>query len=229
MIDKTAYSFDYTTGNIISSREDEGARSAREVWAEEEAKANEKGVELFNKSSFKNTFKKHFEVSGIGAMRWTYSSCSLKGETWKADLTPKRKLLHTATVNVVFPVIEGKRLEVSMTPADILGALKTAFEHPFVSKRFEDGEATGIRLRTQGDRLHWDTPELIEILTKITGSEPKDNELGHWGYLIIDAKGEPRFTSVYLNVKTKELIYQDKSKWPYEPILVDANGNQMMK
>lgn len=223
VIDKTAYSFDYKTGEIISSEKDEEAQSHFEIWSQKQATEEKEGTKLLNTSSFKDDFRAHFEISGIEAMSGNFAGCSLKGKTWTADLKPKEKLPHDASIKVAFPIIEDKHLEVSMTSADLLGALKTAFEHPFIAKRFENGGATGIRLRTQGDRLHWNTPELIEFLEKTTGTKPKENELAHWGYLIIDAK-EPSYTSVYLNMKTKELIYKDVSKSPDEPVLVDATG-----
>lgn len=225
MIDKTTYSFDYETGEIINRENDKKAKSNREIFAAEQAAANKRGEELFQASSFRESFERHFEVSGIEALRGSYSSCSLKGKAWTADLTPKKKLKHDAGICVVFPIIDDERIAASITPREILSSIEIAFEHPFVSKRFRDGGATGIRLRTQGDRLHWDTPELIEFIEKITGAKPKDDDLGHWAYFIIDHENRS-YTSFYLNTKTSEIIDEDETKWPREPFLIDSNGNR---
>ena len=45
MIDKSIYSFDYETGEIIIREKDEEAKSRREIWAEEQAAANKRGQE----------------------------------------------------------------------------------------------------------------------------------------------------------------------------------------
>jgi hypothetical protein len=114
---------------------------------------------------------------------------------------------------------------VSLTPQEINSAFEMAFKHPFVSNRFKDGGATGVRLRIQGDRLHWNTPELQEFIEKITGEKPNEDKLGHWAYFIIDDE-ERNYTSIYLNTKTGEIIDEDESKWPWEPYLIDSAGNR---
>jgi hypothetical protein len=116
-------------------------------------------------------------------------------------------------------------LEVSLTPQEITSTFEQAFRHPFVAKRFRTGGATGIRLRIQGDRLHWNTPELIDFVEKITGAKPKETELSHWAYLIIDAES-PRYTSIYFNTKTGEIILEEEATWPREPYLINSNGTK---
>jgi hypothetical protein len=225
MIDKMAYSFNYKTGEINIREKDKNAKSRREIWAEEEASANKRGQELFEASTFKEEFERHFEIAGIEAMLGSYSGCSLDGPAWVANFIPKRKFDHQASVEPVFPIRDDSRVEVSLTPQEITSAFERAFKHPFVSKRFRDSGATGVRLRIQGDRLHWNTPELQEFVEKITGKRPKENELRHWAYFIIDAT-EPRHTSIYFNTKTGEIIDEDESKWPWEPYLIDSAGER---
>lgn len=224
MVDKTAYDFDCLTGEIIGISRDEGAKSGGEIWNEEKAKAKKKGRELFEKSSFHDAYTESFEISNIEFLNGSVGGCSVEGDPWLADLKPKKELKHQAEISVVFPIVDDKRIEASITTHDIMLALEEAFDHPFISKRFETGGATGLRLRVQGDRLHWNTPELIELLTKIKGSPPNESGLRVWAYLIIDA-GNPQFTSIYLNTQTKEILGVDSSKWPYEPFLLDATGS----
>jgi hypothetical protein len=225
MIDKTIYSFDYKTGEIIIREKDKNAKSRREIWAEEQAAANNRGQKLFESSDFKRDFERHFEITRVKAMRGSCSSCSLEGPAWSAAFTPKRKFDHETSVEPVFPIKDDSRVEVSLAPHDITSAFELAFKHPFVSKRFKEGGATGIRLRIQGDRLHWNTPELVEFVEKITGKTSKEDELRHWAYFIIDAEN-PRHTSIYFNTKTNEIIDKDESKWPWEPYLIDSTGNR---
>jgi len=225
MIDKTTYSFDYETGEIIIREKDKKAKSNREIWAEQEAIANKKGQDLFQASALREEFDRHFTISGAKVMRGSYSSCSLEGKTWTADLTPKKKLKHDSGICVALPIVEDQGLVASITPSDIISSIEIAFDHPFVSQRFRTAGATGIRLRTQGDRLHWDTPELIEFLEKITGAKPKEEDLGHWAYFIVDHENRS-YTSFYLNTKTKEIIDEDESKWPWKPYLIDSAGKR---
>ena len=149
----------------------------------------------------------------------------MEGKTWTADLTPKEALKHNVKVCVVFPIIDDERITASITPPEILDAIESAFDHPFVANRFSAGGATGIRLRTQGDRLHWNTPELQEFIEKIFGKKPKEDELAHWAYFIIDDE-QRNYTSIYFNTKTGEIIDEDESKWPWEPFLIDSTGNR---
>lgn len=223
MIDKTAYSFDFKTGAILETNIDNGAKSFREIRAEEKAIANIKGKELFQASPIKDAFSRHFNVTGIEEMRGYNLGSSYQGPGWTAKLEPKEKLAHKARVTVIFPITNGNQLDVSISPTDIITALRTALEHPFVAKRFDNGGATRIRLRILGDRLHWDTSELVKLLSEIYGEKPKEDSLGHWAYIIIDAN-KHHHTSVYFNTRTKDLLYEDNSQWPYVPILVDADG-----
>ena len=226
MIDKTTYSFDFKTGEIINQEKDNKAKSEREIWAEKEVIANKRGEELFKASAFKKEFDLHFKFSGVKEMSGIYSSCSLEGKTWTADLMPKKGLKHDASICVVFPIVDDEQVVASITPREILSSIELAFEHPFVSKRFKNAGATGIRLRIQGDRLHWDTPELIEFIDKITGTKPKKDKLSHWAYFIIDHE-DRSYTSFYFNTKTNEIINEDESKWPRVPYLIDPAGNRI--
>lgn len=197
-----------------------------EIRAEEQAAANKKGQELFDASAFKEEFQLHFEISGSEAMRGSYSDCSFKGEAWTAELTPKSKLKYRAGVRAVFPIIDDERLAVSITAREILGAIESALEHPFVVNRLSAESATGIRLLTLGDRLHWNTQELIEFIEKITGAMPNEADLGYWSYFSISSDAPP-YTSFYFNTKTKEIILEDDSKWPREPYLMNAAGTRI--
>lgn len=223
MIDKTIYTFDVATGNIIATGIDAGALSRTEVRQREDSEAEKRGQLLFERSNFKEHFERYFIFSSIehGAGK-TYTVYFDEPE-WGARMKPVRKHAYSCEVEAVFPVKANAEIIVSVDPKEIDEAFTMALSHPFVSPRFVEGGATGIRLRITGDRLHWNTPELQQILTKLSGVKPNEENLRHWAYFIIDAKN-PRYTSIYFNTETKHLIFEDESKWPRVPTLLDADG-----
>jgi hypothetical protein len=225
MIDKTTFTFDRTTGEILKTDIDEGAKSSRELRTERESEAEKKGRDLFEASDFRKSFEEQFHLSHIEAGNGKIYGVYFEDPEWSADLTPIKRYSQPCEVSVVFPIKGDKKIEVSIEPKEIDAALDASLSHPFVMKRFADGGATGLRLRITGDRLHWNSPELEKFLAKFSGAKPTPGELRNWAYLIIDAK-EPRFTSIYFNTKTKELIYEDGSNFPYEPILLDSTGKR---
>ncbi len=227
-IDQIAYAFDFKTGEIVANERDEKAKGHGVILTEDRIADQKRGVELLNNSPLKELYEGHFKISDVEAMRGIYSGCSLEGKTWTANLKPKKALRHAAEVCVVFPIQGDKMIFASLTPQDMLKAFDLAFEHPFVTAKFATGGATRLRMRTQGDRLHWDTPELIEFLTKVTGVKPLDEKLAQWAYFILDAS-DPRYTSFYFNTDTREIILEDKSKWPHEPYMVNRAGNRVAK
>ena len=227
MADKTTYVFEIPTGDIVWTDTDPGARNGKELWKEEQAEVALQGQALLEKSPFRKDFEEHFVISEGKQMTGTYSSCSLEGPSWSASLTPKNKLAHPAKVDVVFP-IKGDHAEATPKPQEMIGAMEKAFQHPFVAERFKNG-ATGLRMRTQGDRLHWDTRELREFIKQIKGSEPDDQVLRHWVYAIIDQSTEPRHRDFYLNTQTGELIYEEGHKRPPVIVLLDAKGERVGK
>jgi len=226
MIDKTTYTFNYTTGEILETGIDKEARSMHELLAVAKSAAEKKGKELFEASDLKKNFEEQFRFSNIQAAdQWTVG-LYFKGPEWTADLKPIKKYSQPCEVEAVFPIKEEKKIYVLIEPQEIDYAFEAALSHPFVAKRFSNNSATGLRLRITGDRLHRDTPELVKFLDKLTGTHPKDEELRQWVYIIIDDMRH-QYTSIYLNTKTKELIYEDATKLPYEPILLDSTGKRM--
>ena len=223
MIDKTAYSFEVATGKLLTTEIDAGAKSSQEIWKEERQAAVKKGQALYDASSFKKEYQDHFHVEDIEAVNGKISGVWFKGPEWRADFTPKKKYTQQCEVSAVFPIADPEKVDASISFEEIDTALQTALSHPFVAKRFKIGGATGLRLRITGDRLHWDTEELREHLAKVKKSEAKTENLRYWAELIIDAQ-KSQYISIFLNTQTKELIYEDQSKWPWEPVLLGADN-----
>ena len=226
MVDKTTYDFDFTSGEIKVAGRDELAKSSHEIFDEKQAAARKKGLDLLEASPFQKAYREHFEIDHASAGEWITSGCSLEGPAWSGELEPRRSLLHPASVSAQFPIKEDRYVEVKLTPQDIYGAIEKAFKHPFVKDRFSNGGATGIRLRIQGDRLHWNTPELLESIKKTKGEILSDRDVSHWAYFIVDAK-DPSFTSLYLDTQKGDIILEDMSRWPWEPFIIGPNGENM--
>lgn len=223
MIDQTTYSFDITNGKILATGIDADARSSREIRAEEDRAARQKGQSLFDVCSFRKEFENSFEFSQIKAgTGWTHGVWFDEPE-WQAKLFPKKKYAQPCEVHAIFPITYSENIDISITPEEIDAALLSALSHPFVLRRFEQGGATGLRLRITGDRLHWDTHKLRKLIKETKGVDPEGGALRHWAYIIIDAS-DPRYTTIYINSNTKELIYEDTLKSPRETILLDDDG-----
>ena len=191
----------------------------------ESAAEKSKGQELWDTSSLKDAFLAHFTVTDIRAMRGSYFGSALIAP-WEATLKPVRPLAHPFEANILIPITDDQKLAATITPAQIVEAAQLAFQHPFIAARFQNAGATGLRMRLQGDRLHWDTKKLSQHLTQITGTAPADTTLAHWAEFILDA-AEPRYTSLFLNTQTREILLEDQTPWPYVPYLLDAQGKRV--
>jgi hypothetical protein len=225
MIDKTAYRFDLTTGNIIATETDFGARSRHEIWAAERQADRERGEALYRTWPLRADYERHFTASGIRAGDWWVSGVWFNGANWDANLTPKKDHGRDCMVEAIFPISKKGEIEVAITPQEIDEAFANALRHPYVAALFEGG-ATGIRIRITGDRLHWNTPELEKWLKQIHGAAPKESELRHWTYVLID--GDRSCISCYLNTKTGHVLYEDESTpWPYHQVLLDGTGTRV--
>ncbi len=226
MIDKTSYTFDIDTGEITSAGVDLGARSFREIFAEEKGVSARKGRELLDRWSAKDAFEKEFELSEVEVLHGITGGVYFDGPEWRAHLKPREGLKADCLVEAVFPILHEQQIDALLTPAEIREALEKGLEHPFVAQCFDSGGATGLRLRVTGDRLHWDTPKLEELLKKLGRKQLEKGKVRQWAGIIIDAK-EPRYTSIFLNTESGELIYEDESKWPLEPVLLDRMGKRI--
>lgn len=223
MIDKTTYDFDPATGEILSTGVDEAAKSANDILAEQEAKAERRAEELFRTAEFRGLYEAAFEISQMRAEYGKNTQIGFDGPEWDATLDPKKEYEYPCRVSMIAEILDGETIHVSITPEEIDEALEAILAHPFIRDRFQKGGATRVRLRITGDRLHRNTEELVEFLEELGSPSSNDPILRDWAYFIVDAK-EPRYSSFHIHVKTGELIH---SSWN-ERIYVDRNG-QILK
>ncbi len=229
MIDKTAYTFDVTTGKVLATSVDTGAKSSREISTEKHKAEAKRGEQLYAESAFKKDYDAHFTLAGIEADDdGKISNVWFKEPEWRADLQPRKTYALPCEVEAVFPIGTSAKVEVSISPAEIDAALLAALDHPFVKRCIADKKAVDLRLRITGDRLHWDSKELQEHLAKVLPGEQNLATLRPWAEVILTS-AEHNYTSFYLNTHSGHLIREDDAKWPWELVLLDAMGVRVEK
>lgn len=226
MIDKTIYVFELSTGKIISTEEDKAALSQQEIWRMADDQAAKDGERLLQESGRKEEFETVFQLRDVNSPKQakTYG-VHFEERQWGADFSPKKPMKVRAEIEGYFKVTNAGKLVVGLGADALMEALKVIVAHPYVEGRFTRYDAEGVRLRVSGDRLHWHSDELIELLK---AASMKDNDLNSWAYVIVD---EPNHTShsLYLNIRSGEIIREDTATWPYGVIRIDKDGNTVKK
>jgi hypothetical protein len=219
LIDKTTYRFDITTGNILETGVDAGARSRMEIGAQEEAEDEKKGQAMYDGSDFRKAYDEHFVLVRPEAVRGWMSGTHIDGAQWRAHFLTRKKYAVPCEVETVFPVAADGKVKTSITPQEIGLALDKAFAHPFIQKKLASGTVQGMRLLITDDRLHWHTQYLREDLKTLTGTEPKENDtLRSWADVVIQEKDIHLSNLFYLNIETGDVIYEKESALPNSPL-----------
>ena len=242
LIDKTTYRFDITTGNIVETGLDTGARSSGEVWEQETEEAREKGQVMYDESDFRKAYDEHFVLLRPEAVRGLLSGTHIDGPQCRADFLTRKQFAVRCEVETVFPVAGDGKVRTSITPEQIVLALDKTFAHPFVQKKLTTGTVQRVLLLITDDRLHKYTQYLREHLNTLTGIEPKENDhLRPWAEVVIQEKDVHLSTSFYLNTETGDVIYEKKREersnltpdvfgsTPRELIFLDATGQPKQK
>lgn len=238
MIDKTVYRFDVATGQVLESFVDKGAKSQGEIFEEERAAETRAGEALYAASPFKEDYDAHFEVGGLYAGGGRRSGVWFEGPQWNARLKPRKKYALPCEIDATFPIGKSGQLEASITPAEMDEALQAGLAHPFVKRCMAENKSNALGLYITGDRLHADSLELQKYLAQVLPGDQSPASLRPWAELrFYDGRpakpallpenlgqGSRAITAAFLHIKTGQLIYADESKWPYEPVLVDAKG-----
>lgn len=219
LIDKTTYHFDITTGNILETGIDTGARSRAEIWEQEKAADQKEGQGMYDRSEFRKAYDEHFVILKPQAVRGWVSGTHIDGAQWRADFRIKKKYPVSCEVETVFPVADDGKVKTSVTPQEIELSLDKAFAHPFIQKKLATGTVQRVRLLITDDRLHQDTETIRGHLKSLTGTEPEKNDiLRPWADVIIQEKDVHLSTSVYLNTETGDVIYEKESNQPNFPL-----------
>jgi len=219
MIDKTAYRFNYETGDIVDIGLDVNAKSATEASNEQLAKKNMNGIGILSKSNFQDAYEEHFTLYFIEAHEGEMSGVHYEGPVWETHLRPKKKYTHACIASMTLPIHDGDIVRTSITPSEIDNAFETALSHPYILHRFE-GESSQAQLvlYLQEDLLHKNTLHLKNQFKKIKGTELAEDNLRDWTEFWI-TPNSPECTSFFLNTKTKEIIYFDRQSWSTPSVL----------
>ena len=204
----------------------EAAEIKRKEWKAEKQLARKKGMKLFKKSSFRIPFLKKFVFSNIEAHdnSKTYG-VYFDNPEWQALLTPKENYPYQFLIEAIFPIKNNTVIEALINPSDIENAINTCLSHPYLIKYLANKSIVRIRIRITGDRLHWDTTELQQLLSELKGSKAEEKELRNSATVIIDGK-EHQYFSFYLNSISRELIYTDTAANYSKPILVSMKATK---
>lgn len=209
MIDHTTYDFDFTTGVISATGLDKGALSSNEIRSMAMAEAAQRGNALLQSSPEEARLKTLFEVSEVNASEnsKTYG-VYFEGPEWSAKLTPKTAFKYPCEIHAIHPVSAEDKLLIGIKADELLAALKMIVEHPYVENRFSAHSAQGIRVRVAGDRLHWDTDELKELLALLKKNTDSLESFKLCAEVIVDEPGHV-YHSFYLNTQTGQIIKED--------------------
>lgn len=243
MIDKTAYRFDVATGKVHSTTVDTKAKSSGDLFREARDAEAKEGRALYASSSFKEAYDANFKVEEpIARTKWKTYGVWFEGPEWHAGLKPLKKHSLPASISAAFPIVPAGKIECSIMPTEIDTAILAALQHPFVKQLMADKMAADIHLQITGDRLHWKSEELQKMLSQVLPGDQNAESLRPWAELSfdsVDTVENPllppphnrvhKTTRVFLNIRTGQLIHEDESKWPYQPVLLDAKGERVGK
>ncbi|VGO22983.1 hypothetical protein [Pontiella sulfatireligans] len=219
MIDKTAYRFNYETGEIVDVGIDVNAKSPTEASHEKLARKNISGIGILSESDFQDAYEEHFTLYFIEAHEGEMSDVHYKDPVWETHLRPKKKYSHVCIGSMTLPIHDGGVVRTSITPSEIDNAFETALSHPYILHRFE-GETSQAQLvlYLQEDLLHKNTKHLKNQYKKVKRAELAEEKLRDWTEFWI-TPNSPECTSFFLNTKTKEIIYFDRPSWSAPSVL----------
>jgi hypothetical protein len=225
MIDKTDYTFDARTGNIVETGIDKDARSETEYSKELDEKARklveqarQKAEALYRANPLKAAFDSLFTITRMEPFG---------GDVWSATLTPKKSDLQTCHVKVTFPMV-GDNFATALTPERILAAVASCLHHPYVQSQLDFG-ATGIRITVEKDALHPADQKTGKCLRTVFGKELTDAEMAPWAYAVIESSVQ-QLPPIFVNVDTGQLIMEEANLTRTPPrtyVLLDASGDRV--
>lgn len=229
MIDKTAYRFNYETGEIVDTGLDVNARSNSEASEETQAKVTKWGQEILRRSHFRKSYNKHYSFYYVEAHEGKMSGVHFKDPEWQGYLNPKKKYPHACIASLRLPIIDGEKTKTDIVPKEINTAFEIALAHPFIKQRFHKKKSTQLILRIKEDCCIWNTQALSSQYAKVYGGELTKKEMRNWHEFEISPNW-PECMYFFLNTKTKEIIYLKRAdkKYPTEPTISKFKENQKL-
>ncbi|QQL44451.1 hypothetical protein [Sulfuriroseicoccus oceanibius] len=211
LIDGTCYHFDYTTGEIVASGTDRGAKG---YWAQEK-EGIKRGLQILHTNNKIKQFEEEFEFSGTRATsscdRPTSSHIELcnEGANWRTVMLLKdSKAPEIVVVHSYIPLTNDHKAILNLTPQDLLAVIDLVKANQQVRAKLQEHEAFGFELFMQGDRFHWNQIALNRALLQ-SGKAISETDLTDWvGIYVNDDtyRGENEREYLFLNRKTGELL-----------------------
>lgn len=187
--DKQAYEFNVTTGEILSVRTDETARTQRNLYWDDNEKAEALARDYIKRTPKLASMGELFSFTSLSAKHGIMGGVTLKGEEWFGDLHPINPKLSRAMAEAVFLIDPNTDLvEVGIDPQELEQLLLDIGSVPFVKKLLARNPENGYRIRTAGSYYHWDSDEVKRIIKAFPSNDPILPPLGKWIYFIVDTK-----------------------------------------
>lgn len=226
MVDRTTYDFDVSTGMILKTASDPGAKNAYDLWVMERDEDAARGKKIYEASPLPSLYGPYFTAGEFEASEG--KSCFLFPEPeWRASLTPRTPLACKTMVSVIYPRRPDETLGVAVTPDKMLQALNAAVGHPVMAQILKTESRAEIILDVGGDQLHQKPEYLNELIKALELTGPDLTSKPDWAQFFIRSPSvNVRF---WVNLKSNHLVYWDSAMeypWPY--FFYDSKG-QLIK
>lgn len=207
--DKTRYVFDFTSGAIRRAEVDAAAKTMRELHTEASEAAQARGTAAWGASPLKPNYEAPFTVTGAQAGWGKIYRTHFDGPEWRAEMQPRVPLALRCTVHPVFPLLDGDRIDCQIPASEVVSALQVLVKLPSLQEKFGAGGVKTLHLSITGDRLHWDTERLRELLKK----QGREQELASpekrraWAQVSVTLE-KREYKNCFVQVKSGEILWE---------------------
>jgi hypothetical protein len=194
-------------------------KNVPDIKAERQRASELSAIKLLETQKELSAFSEMFSVSDVrayyGSSMWLYFS----DEEWSGDFTPKTALSCSTMAELIFPINTNNVVSVGLSPKQVIDALKDLCDTPFVCDLA--GNEGRVRLRAAGDRLHWNTEEIEELILILNNNGINTPPLKSWMHAIIDLPNDKRMISLFHPLESDLYIVGEfdlvkKASWRHE-------------
>lgn len=186
LADKNVYVFDALNGKILENYIDKNAKNSSEVFWGEQIQAHELGEKIKDKSDDLLAFEKHFSIKDISAFNGQTFGVYINSEQWRGDIYPILKTNPIWRGELIFPINKDSLIEVGLKPEDLMNSYQDFISSKFIQQLLNTTEVNEIRIRAAGDRLHWDTKEILEYQEALKSRKYNIYDTKKWIEVTID-------------------------------------------
>jgi len=221
--EKNRFVFDIRDGSISSVERADDIKTHQEIEQTKEQEALESGRELYYSSDIGTEFDNAFSISEMNSLNGSISGVHFLGQQWTANLSPLDDSLKDCKVRAVFPRQGNKRLFVSVTADEIIQSCRSVLSNSYIRDRF-GSDRLDVRIRVTGDRLNWDSDELLKRLSEADRQLDRGKIPIYWAEVIITTNNPDRqYFKFFLHTQTGDIVFGDTdTKFPYSSVYIQA-------